>query len=250
VLLGTAAASLAASDQREVNMFTFRFAVCAFLAVSLLFANPGAHAKPSLNASDAASGIKETMSQGVKAAILQLGRPDGFLNDQAVKILLPKNLQKLADTARKLGASKYVDELEISMNRAAEKAIPAAADIFADAAKQMTVTDAINIVRGSDDAGTQFFKRVTATSLQAKFLPIVSSATADSGVAKRYKALNKKVGGLGQILGGGSAAPDLDTYITEKAMDGLYYYIAEKERAIRKNPLQQGSDLLRRVFKR
>jgi hypothetical protein len=222
-----------------------------FASLALLCLSSFALARTALNATDAASGIKESMSQGVKAAILQLGRQDGFLGDQAVKILLPKNLQKLASTARKLGASKYVDELEISMNRAAEKAIPAAADIFAQAAKQMTVTDALNIVRGADDAGTQFFRRVTAAPLQAKFLPIVANATAESGVAQRYKALNKKAGGLGQLLGGGSnAAPDLDQYITEKAMDGLYYYIAEKERAIRRNPLQQGSDMLRRVFGR
>jgi hypothetical protein len=231
-------------------MFSDRYLPRALVLLSLMGISLWACAKPGLSSTDAASGIKETMSQGVKAAILQLGRQDGFLNDQAVKILLPKNLQKLADTARKLGASKYVDELEVSMNRAAEKAIPAAADIFADAVKQMTVTDALNIVRGGDDAGTQFFRKATASTLQAKFLPIVANATADSGVAKRYKALNKKAGGLSQILGGGAAPPDLDTYITEKAMDGLYYYIAEKERAIRKNPLQQGSDLLRRVFKR
>lgn len=203
-------------------------------------------AGPALSQADAAKGIQESLAQGVSAAITQLGRPDGFLKDQAVKILLPKNLQKAADLARKLGAAKYVDELEVSMNRAAEKAVPAAANVFADAVRQMTVQDALGIVRGADDAGTQYFRRVTADQLREKFRPIVAQATAETGVAKHSKRLSEKAGGL---LGGGNET-DLDGYVTEKAMDGLFYYIAQKEKNIRKNPLQQGSDLLRRVYGR
>jgi hypothetical protein len=202
-----------------------------------------------LSQSDAAGGIRESLAAGVKSAITQLGKPDGFFADQAVKILLPKNVQKLADTARKLGAGRYVDDLEVSMNRAAEKAVPAAADVFAGAVKQMTVQDALSIVSGTDDAGTQYFRRVTSEQVRAKFLPIVAQATGETGVTQKYKTLNQKGGGLGKLLGGGQSV-DLDSYITDKAMDGLYFYIAQKERDIRKNPLQQGSDLLRRVFKR
>ncbi len=234
---------------RQYGAFAMSGLVRYLIILLIASGMAGAFAKPKLGATDAAQGIKESMSQGVKAAILQLGTQDGFLGDQAVKILLPKNLQKLADTARKLGANRYVDELELSMNRAAEKAIPAAADVFANAVKQMTVTDALNIVSGAEDAGTQFFRRVTEQSLSEKFLPIVAKATTESGVTQRYKKLSKKAGGLGGLLGQQQdGAPDLDQYITEKAMDGLYFYVAKKEREIRQNPLQQGSDLLRRVF--
>lgn len=216
------------------------------ITLGLLLGTPGAQAKAPLSQADASSGIKESLAQGVSAAITQLGRPDGFLKDQAVKILLPKNMQKAADLARKLGAGKYVDELEVSMNRAAEKAVPAAADVFASAVREMTVQDALAIVRGGDDAGTQYFRRVTQDQLREKFRPIVAQATADTGVAKHAKRLSEKSGGLGNLLGGKDT--DLDSYVTEKAMDGLFYYIAQKEKDIRKNPVKQGSELLRRVF--
>jgi hypothetical protein len=218
------------------------------LLCSGLVVSPPVFAAGALTSADAAGGIKESLAQGVSAAIAQLGKPDGFLKDQAVKILLPKNLQKAADLARKVGGAKYVDELELSMNRAAEKAVPAAADVFANAVRQMTVQDALGIVRGGDDAGTQYFRRVTQDQLREKFRPIVTQATAETGVAKHAKRLSDKAGGLGGLLGDKNA--DLDGYVTEKAMDGLFYYIALKEKDIRQNPLKQGSDLLRRVFGR
>ncbi len=203
----------------------------------------------SLSQSDAASGIKEAMAQGIRQSIAQLGRPDGFLRDELVKIVIPNNLRTVADVTRKLGAGKYVDDLELSMNRAAEKAVPAAADIFADAVRQMTIVDAANIVRGPEDGATQYFRRVTQDRLRDKFRPIVASATSETGVAKNLKALTAKGGGLGQLFGA-STPVDLDGYVTDKAMDGLFYYVAQKEKEIRKNPLKQGSDLLRRVFGR
>jgi hypothetical protein len=219
--------------------------ICLLLAGALA-------AKTKLSAADAAGGVRESMAQGVKAAILQLGKQDGFYADQAVKILLPERMQKIAKTARKLGASKYVDELELSMNRAAEKAVPQAADLFASAVQNMSVADALAIVSGQPDAGTQYFRRTTQDALRAKFLPIVTEATAGSGVNERYQKLMKKAGALGGLLGGGKSeeATDLNGYVTERAMDGLYYYVAQKEREIRANPLATGSSLLRRVFGR
>ena len=197
--------------------------------------------------SDASAGIKESLAQGVSASIKRLGTTDGFLKDQVVRIAVPKSMRTLADTASKLGAGKYVDEFETSMNRAAEKAVPAAADIFADAIRQMTVKDALGIVRGEPDAGTQYFRRVTEDKLRDSFLPIVSKATGETGVTKSYKKLSKKGGGLGGLMGGGESM-DLDGYVTDKAMDGLFYYIAEQEKSIRKNPMATGSALLGRVF--
>jgi hypothetical protein len=202
-----------------------------------------------LSQTEASGGIKEAMALGVKRAITQLGREDGFNKDPLVRILVPKQMRKIADAARQLGAGKKVDEFELSMNRAAEKAIPAAADIFADAVRQMTVQDAVNIVRGEQDAGTQFFRRVTEEKLRAKFMPIVADATAKTGVTKRYKEMSGKNSGITKLLGGGESI-DLDRYVTDKSMDGLYHYVAEQEKDIRKNPLKQTSNLLRKVFGR
>ena len=129
-----------------------------------------------INQAEAAGGIKEAMAQGVNRAIKQLGREDGFNKDPMVRILVPKQLRKVADLSRQLGAGKKVDQFELSMNRAAEKAIPAAADIFADAVRQMTVQDAINIVRGDEDAGTKFFRRVTEDKLRTKVNEILADA--------------------------------------------------------------------------
>ncbi len=206
-------------------------------------------ASSSLTEGDASAGIKESLANGVSASIKRLGTSDGFLKDQVVRIAVPKSMRKMADAASKLGAGKYVEEFEISMNRAAEKAVPAAADIFAQAIRQMTVQDALSIVRGEPDAGTQYFRRVTEDKLRSSFLPIVSKATGETGVTDKYKTLSKKSGGLDKLLGGGKSM-DLDAYVTDQAMDGLFYYISDQEKAIRKNPLSTGSALLGRVFGR
>lgn len=204
-------------------------------------ATPSALTEP-----EATAGIKEALAQGTRNAVLRLGRKDGFLADQAVRIATPKGLRKIAKTARKLGAGAQVDAFETSMNRAAEQAVPAAADIFAEAVRGMSVQDALGIVRGGTDAGTQYFRRVSEDRLRAAFSPIVAKATASTEVTQRYKALTSKAGGLTALLGADNA--DLDAYVTDKAMDGLFHYVAEEEKAIRSNPLKRGSDLLKRVF--
>lgn len=222
--------------------------VRAAIVALCLLAQPAGAGTSRVSQNDAAAGMREALAKGVDQAVRQLGRKDGFLGDQLVRIAVPKKMQKLAKTARKLGADKYVDAFEVSMNRAAEKAVPLAAGIFADAVREMSVDDALAIVGGSGDAATQYFRKVSDERLEAAFLPVVSQAMDETDVAKAYKKLGKKAGGLGGLLGGSDTDADLDRYVTRKAMDGLYYYVAEKEKAIRKNPLAQGSDLLRRVF--
>lgn len=206
-------------------------------------------APKAISASDANRGLKEALAQGVSSAILQLGRQDGFLGDKAVRIGLPGKLRKYGNTARKLGAGKQVDAFELAMNRAAEQAIPAAADVFADAVRQMTITDALDILRGGEDAATRYFRRVAEDRLRAKFLPIVASATAKHGVTQRYKALVGRNEALAKALVGDRNL-DLDRYVTDKAMDGLFHYVAEQEKAIRRDPLKRTSSILRRVFGR
>ena len=208
-----------------------------------------------LNERDASGGIKEALAQGVDRAVRQLGKPDGFFRDQAVKILVPENIRRLADLARQLGAGKKVDAFELSMNRAAEKAVPAAANILADSVRQMTLQDAIGLVRGGDTSATDFFRRTSEQKMYDAFLPIVEKQTAAVGVTQKYKDFSKKTGGnalAGALLGGqgGTSSADLDDYVTRETIDGLFHVIAEQEKQIRNNPASRTTDLLRRVFSR
>ncbi|MDZ4314502.1 MAG: DUF4197 domain-containing protein [Azonexus sp.] len=206
----------------------------------------------SLTESQAGAGLKEALAQGAGNAVARLGKTDGFLLDEAVRIGTPKSVRKLTKAARKLGAGAQVDAFETSMNRAAEQAIPAAADILSDAVRAMTVEDALAIVRGGDTAGTAYFRRTSEDSLRAAFLPIVSKSTDSNGVTQSFKAVTRSAGGgmAGSLasMAGVDSNLDLDQYVTDKALDGLFHYIAEEEKAIRSNPLKRGSDLLKKAF--
>jgi len=204
---------------------------------------------------DASRGIKEALAQGVDRAVRQLGKEDGFFRDQAVKIFVPEKIRRLADLARQLGAGKKVDAFELSMNRAAEKAVPVAAGILADAVRQMTVQDAIGLVRGGETSATDFFRRSSEEKLYAAFRPIVEKQTASVGVTRKYKDFSKKAGGgsMAALLGGGgqgsASSADLDDYVTRETIDGLFHVIAEQEKQIRQNPASRTTELLRRVFR-
>lgn len=220
--------------------------ICSAVSV-IVFGLLLSTASPAADQTQAAAGVKEALATGVKTAITQLGRKDGFLGDKAVRIPLPGKLDTLAQTARKLGQGKYVDQLEESMNRAAEQAVPAAADVFSDAIRTMSVKDAVSIVSGGSDSATEYFRRSSGDKLKLAILPIVQKQTSQTGVTQRYKDLSKKGGGLlGKV--GGADAVDLDQYVTDKALDGLFHVIAEQEAAIRKNPVATGSALLKSVF--
>lgn len=209
----------------------------------------------SLTERDAAGGIREALAQGVDRAVRQLGKEDGFFRDQAVKILVPEKLRRIADLARQLGAGKKVDAFELSMNRAAEKAVPLAAGILADSVRQMTLQDAIGLVRDGETSATDFFRRTSEQKLYDAFLPIVAKQTASVGVTQKYKDFTKKAGGnalAGALLGGDGKnmnGADLDDYVTRRTIDGLFHVIAEQERQIRRNPASRTTDLLRRVFR-
>lgn len=208
-----------------------------------------------ISESDASRGIKEALAQGVDRAVRQLGKEDGFFRDQAVKIFVPEKIRRLADLARQLGAGKKVDAFELSMNRAAEKAVPVAAGILADAVRQMSVQDAIGLVRGGETSATDFFRRSSEEKLYAAFRPIVEKQTASVGVTRKYKDFSKKAGGgsMAALLGGGgqgsASSADLDDYVTRETIDGLFHVIAEQEKQIRQNPASRTTELLRRVFR-
>jgi hypothetical protein len=192
-------------------------------------------------------GLKEALIQGVRRSVNELGREDGFFKNPRVKIPLPKNLQKVEKTLRFAGQGRKVDEFVEAMNRAAEKAVPEATDIFLDSIRQMTFDDARKILfSGKDDAATEFFRRTSEERLRQRFRPIVENFTSEVGVTEQYKALFTKYGFLGRVVG--EDASDIDGYVTQKALDGLFLLIAEEERKIRRDPIGRTTDLLRVVF--
>lgn len=196
---------------------------------------------------DIAAGLKEALGKGVSTAIKTLGKPNGFLLNPRVKIPLPKSLQKLEKGLRIAGQGKSVDAFVASMNNAAEKAVPVAIDVFVDAIKQMSFDDARKILfSGQKDSATQFFRRTSEETLRGKFRPIVEEFTEKTGVTQKYKTMVGKAGFAAQFLG--KDATDLDGYVTQKALDGLFLLVADEEAKIRENPIGRTTALLKKVF--
>jgi hypothetical protein len=194
---------------------------------------------------DAVRGIKGALSEGAVSAITRLGVPGGFLNNPKVKIPLPPGLDELAKGMRMMGRGRDADELVTAMNQAAEQAVPEAKTLMLNAVKTMSVEDAKEILTGGDNSVTQFFKAKTAAALAAKFLPIVKQATDRVGLAQKYNQFAGEGARLGLIKGD---AANIETYVTAKALDGLYLMIGEEERAIRQNPAEAGSAIVSKVF--
>ena len=199
-------------------------------------------------------GLKEALANGVQHAVANLGRSGGFLDDAGVRIPMPENLQKLDQAMRAVGQGRLADDFITSMNHAAEQAVPEAAAVLGDSVKQMTIADAKSILTGTNNAATQYFRRTSETNLYERFLPIVQKATEQTGVTSAYKKMTAKAGGALGGLGGlggnltGVEAPDLDSYVTHKTLDGLFLKIAEQEKQIRENPVARTTDLLQKVF--
>lgn len=195
------------------------------------------------------AGLKEALSVGAERAIDYLGKPGGFLNDANVRIPLPGAVDKIASGLRAVGQGALVDEFETTMNKAAEAAIPKTLDIVKDTVTNMTLDDASRILNGGDDAATRFLREKAGPALEKAINPIVSQATDQVGATASYKQLTANAGGsmLGGLLGGGSSL-DLDSYVTEKTLDGLFYKLALEEKAIRQNPVARSTDLLKQVF--
>ncbi|HAV65214.1 MAG TPA: DUF4197 domain-containing protein [Verrucomicrobiales bacterium] len=199
-------------------------------------------------------GLKEALASGVETAVASLGQTDGFLKDLSVKIPMPESLQTIDRSVRALGQDQLADEFILSMNRAAEEAVPEAAAVLGGAIKQMSIADAKSILTATNNAATEYFRRTSETNLHARFLPIVKAATEKTQVTGAYKRLTASTeGGFGSLsrLGGsllGAEAPDLDDYVTRKSLDGLFLKIAEQERRIRENPVARTTELLQKVF--
>jgi hypothetical protein len=198
-----------------------------------------------LSNQDAAKGIKGALIQGAASAIGKLGVPGGFSNNPKVKIPLPPALDEVAKGMRLLGRGRDADELVASMNQAAEAAVPEAKELMVNAVKTMSVHDAKQILTGGDGSVTQFFREKTAAPLAVKFLPIVKRATSRVGLAQKYDEFAGQGAKFGLIKGD---AANIEQYVTDKALDGLYLEIGEEEHAIRQNPAAAASAIVSKVF--
>lgn len=198
-----------------------------------------------LSNQDASSGLKAALEKGANAAMAKLGVADGFLGNEKVKIPLPSILEKARPVLKLSGQGKKLDELEIAMNRAAEAAVPMAKPLLMDAIKSMTLTDAKTILTGGDTSVTDFFKQKTSLALNQKFTPIVKGVTDKVGLSTSYNNVVAKVGKLGKVP---EKEATVENYVSSRAVEALYTVIAEEEKAIRKDPIGTGSQIIGKVF--
>jgi hypothetical protein len=229
-------------DRRQFNAF----ASAAFGVALVTFSREGlAIDLADLSNADASKGIKTALERGALAAVGLLGKQDGFLGNPKVRIPLPGYLADGAKLLKAIGQRKQVEELEVSMNRAAEAAVPLARELLVNAVKAMSVTDAKNILTGGDTSVTAFFADKTRTPLSGRFLPVVTKATEKVGLAAKYNRVAGKAVGLGFVQ---KEDATIEQYVTRKSLDGLYLMIGEEEQKIRRDPVGSGSAILGKVF--
>jgi hypothetical protein len=199
----------------------------------------------SLTSAQAGDGLKEALSRGISTAVSSTGKPGGYFDDAAIKILMPPSLQKVEKGLRSVGQGPRVDEFVKSMNSAAEEAAPAAKAIFMEALRSMTIEDAKGIVTGGNTAGTEYFKRTTSSKVADAFKPTVDKSMDKIGVTTQFK----------ELMGNAPAIPfmktptvDINAYVLEKAVDGLFVVMGQEEIKIRTNPSAQVTPLLKKVF--
>ncbi len=214
-----------------------------FTAALLLPAGQAALA--AVSEGDAASGIRAALERGAGAAVALLGRTDGFLGNPQVRIALPGFLNQAAKILKATGQGRKVDALTTAMNRAAEAAVPEARSLLVNAARSISVNDALKIVRGGQTSVTDYFAGKTRAPLGSQFLPIVTRATEKVSLAAHYNAVAGKAQSLGLVK---EEDANIQQYVTARALDGLYLMIGEEEKKIRADPLKTGSAILRKVF--
>ena len=229
-------------DRRQFNSLpVFALAGLTVLAVQQ------AHALElsDLSNADASKGLKAALEKGALTAVGFLGAQDGFLGNPQVRIPLPGYLNDAAQLLRTFGQGDKVDELLTSMNRAAETAVPQSRDLLLKAVQNMSVTDAKGILSGGNTAVTEFFASKTRSDLAAKFLPVVTQATAKVGLVDKYNAVAGKAAEFGLVK---KEDANIQQYVTGKTLDGLFFMISEEEKKIRANPVGYGSAILSKVF--
>ncbi len=194
---------------------------------------------------DASAGLKTALEKGALAAVALLGQTDGFFGNEKVRIGLPGGLQDVARLMKNLGQGKRIDELLLTINRAAEAAVPMGKDLLVGAVRAMTVSDAKNILTGGDTSVTSFFADKTRAALGIKFLPVVTKATEKVGLANKYNEFAGKAAGFGLVK---KEDANIQQYVTGKSLDGLYLMIGEEEKKLRRDPVGSGSAIVQKVF--
>jgi hypothetical protein len=217
----------------------------AFITFAFFVTHANAADVSDLSNAEASSGLKAALIQGAGKAVSELSKTDGFLGNKEVKIPLPDALKRTEKAMRMFGMGKQADELILKMNRAAEAAVPEAKVLLVDSAKKMTVADAKTILTGGDDAATQYFKKTTSTQMAEKFLPIVKKATENVQLAQQYNKYAEMGSQYGLVK---KEQVNLEQYVTQKTLDGVYLMMAKEEAAIRKDPIGQSSAILKKVF--
>jgi RNA binding exosome subunit len=218
------------------------------LAISLDDVMKGLGSATKTGAADDAtvvSGLKEALAIGTENAVKSVSQTDGYFGNKLIKILMPEKIQKVADVLKMAGYQKQVDDFVLSMNRAAEKAAPQAASYFKDAIREMTFEDATKILNGGDTSATEFFKGKTQDKLYTAFKPIISSSMNEIGVTRSYKDMMGQYESLPFMS---KESVDLDHYVTNKSLDGLFTMIGQEEKKIRTDPAARVTDLLKTVF--
>ena len=193
------------------------------------------------------SGLKEALSIGTENAVKNVSRTDGYFGNKMIKVLMPDKIQKVADVLSKVGYQKEVDEFILSMNRAAEKAAPKAASYFVGAIREMSFEDARGILNGGDTAATEFFKTKTHDKIYEAFKPIISTSMNEVGATRSYKSMMSRYESIPFM---DKQSLDLDHYVTNKSLDGLFYMVGQEEKKIRTDPAARVTDLLKTVFGR
>lgn len=196
--------------------------------------------------SEAAEGMRQALDLGIGRGVTMLNRNDGFFGNQAYKLFLPPDAQRIESTLRQLGMGGMVDRAILQINRAAEDAVGYARPIFADAIREMTITDAINIIRGPNDAATQYFRQKTHAKLVEAFSPVIRSSLEKFSATKYYNEVISTYNNFPTTIN--KLNPDLPSYVVGKAVDALFDQIAQEEANIRANPVARTTDILKKVF--
>jgi hypothetical protein len=208
---------------------------------------PSTTSAPLSNA-EIVQGLREALKVGATNAVSFTSKEGGFLNNSLIRIPFPAEAQKVKDKALQLGLNNQVDKFESNLNRAAEIASKEAAQVFVNAIMNMSIQDGFNILHGDSTAATSFLKKNTTTELTQKFSPIVQNAIDEVQLTSYWQPLANAYNTATILTGGQAVNPDLNAYVTQKALDGLFYYVAYEEKKIRKNPAARVSDILRKVF--
>jgi len=205
----------------------------------------GGYTSVALTTEEIGRGLKEALTVGIKNSSSQASTLDGYLGNQTIKLLFPPEAQKVEQKLRSLGLGNECDKFITALNRGAEKAAEKAVPVFVDAITQMTIQDALGILRGEKDAATNYLKRTSSIALANAFAPIMQDAINSTGATKLYGDIANT---YNKIPFQQKINPDLQQYATQKAIDGLFLLVAQEEQKIRDNPAARVSDLLRRVF--